>query len=648
MPIITKYPTLNTVVTTGWTNPGNVGADDNVYATAAPAKSSSITSDWHGFGFDTDIPDGVTINSVTIEYGWFLDSSLSIATFFYTHVIGGTAAAELFNDTEPKTEIITSYSPTGLTRDNLLDANFKVRARAFRGNDNDAVTFNLDFVRVTVDYNPPPKNTEVRVGFPPISAGNIPRTGAGLQEFRVLVRKSGTGGDPSARIELYETNGTVPLATPLADTTVTNTTGVLLSGTWDAALLANPDGSAVECRVVGTGASGGTLEVGAVEWNATTIAGGSSSLVRTANSSLTSSSISRKVSTLVRAVTSSAISSSISNRVINRIRSTVSSATGSSLVNRLVSRFRQANANSITSSLSNRRTELRRVINSHAIANAIVNRIVSRIRSATSHSDVYSATSTAIKVLLRSVTSHATSSSITNRIINRIRSATSHGLASSVTSRFIHRIRISSASLGNATSSANRLNTIIRSALSFLTSSSNAVRLVHSIRSSSSLFLASSFASRIIQTAGSIIRTSISSMTSSARSSRVILLYRSLNAILTSNSYVTRVVVRIRLSVAYALISSLVNRLVARFRSTTTGDNFGSLSTTRKEFVRSSVSHSITSSYSSRIYEPAVGAWLDVVIDVEVEPKQSFDLAVNNKIVSDIVVSPKIKIGNEV
>lgn len=110
-----------------------------------------------------------------------------------------------------------------------------------------------------------------RVSFP-TPTGN-PTQGAGLQQFKIWVRKSpGQTGTPTVRIELYE-NG-VLLATPLADTNVTSGTGQLFSGTWNANLLSNPDGSGVECRIYGTKTGGAlgaraTVEVGAVEWNVT-------------------------------------------------------------------------------------------------------------------------------------------------------------------------------------------------------------------------------------------------------------------------------------------------------------------------------------------------------------------------------------------
>jgi hypothetical protein len=119
--------------------------------------------------------------------------------------------------------------------------------------------------------------TEIRLGFP--TPSGIPSAGADLQEFRAQVREFGTGqtGTPLARIELWE-NGTLVRAG--LDTSV-NGTNQVLSFTWNANELANPDGSLVEIRIVGTKSGGppavrNAVDIGAVEWNAviTSIGGG--------------------------------------------------------------------------------------------------------------------------------------------------------------------------------------------------------------------------------------------------------------------------------------------------------------------------------------------------------------------------------------
>lgn len=108
-------------------------------------------------------------------------------------------------------------------------------------------------------------DTDVRVSFPTPPETLI--TGAGLQEFRALVRKTSGTGTPTVRLELYNAGSFV--STVLANTDVTSTSGQVVSAPWDASLLPNPTGSETELRVYGTGVTGGaTVEVGAVEWNA--------------------------------------------------------------------------------------------------------------------------------------------------------------------------------------------------------------------------------------------------------------------------------------------------------------------------------------------------------------------------------------------
>lgn len=127
-------------------------------------------------------------------------------------------------------------------------------------------------------------DTICRVSFP-TPTGN-PTEGAGVQQFQIWVKRvsTRTAKTPTVRIELRETGGGV-LATPLADTIVTNDTGILLSGTWDASLLATADGSAVECYIYGTasvaGGNSSTIGVGAVEWNVTYSAGETQELIST-------------------------------------------------------------------------------------------------------------------------------------------------------------------------------------------------------------------------------------------------------------------------------------------------------------------------------------------------------------------------------
>ena len=117
-------------------------------------------------------------------------------------------------------------------------------------------------------------NTDVRTTFN-TPTGN-PTVGANLQEFRVQVRQFDTGqtGDPNARIELWE-NGILVRAG--SDVLVTGS-GQVIAFAWNANELGTPDGSLVECKVVGTKAGGSpskknSVDVGAIEWNVTYTSG---------------------------------------------------------------------------------------------------------------------------------------------------------------------------------------------------------------------------------------------------------------------------------------------------------------------------------------------------------------------------------------
>jgi YD repeat-containing protein len=113
-------------------------------------------------------------------------------------------------------------------------------------------------------------DVELRVAFP--TPALAPGAGAGLQEFRVLLRKDAAGGvDPTVDLELWEAGGGSALATLASAVPVSSESGQVVSVTWDAALLGTADGSVVELRIVGHASTGDpgderAVEVGAVLW----------------------------------------------------------------------------------------------------------------------------------------------------------------------------------------------------------------------------------------------------------------------------------------------------------------------------------------------------------------------------------------------
>jgi hypothetical protein len=113
-------------------------------------------------------------------------------------------------------------------------------------------------------------NTLLVLSFPTPS-GSL-TSGAGLQTFRARVRKNASGGNTTTvRFEIYE-NGS-PVGTVSGDTTISSTTGVDISFTWDSSVLANVDGSGVEIGIAQqSGGQGGRannrrwIEVDAADW----------------------------------------------------------------------------------------------------------------------------------------------------------------------------------------------------------------------------------------------------------------------------------------------------------------------------------------------------------------------------------------------
>jgi hypothetical protein len=114
-------------------------------------------------------------------------------------------------------------------------------------------------------------NTLLALSFPTPS-GDL-TLGAGLQTFRARVRKNATGGNnPTVRIEVRE-SGTIRANSE--NTTVTSLTGVDITFTWNASVLALQTGVNVEIGIAqqGGGSGGGPanrrwIETDTADWNA--------------------------------------------------------------------------------------------------------------------------------------------------------------------------------------------------------------------------------------------------------------------------------------------------------------------------------------------------------------------------------------------
>jgi hypothetical protein len=166
MTVTTKFPTVNEIEATGWTDPDNAHADEGTNATAAPAKNGAIASRWLTFGFDAAIPEGDDIDVVKIIYEYLVDTNKSVATMRVRARISDVDEENHDDTSEPtsaSTITVDITADRAWTRDDLLDAAFKVTGEAIRGNSNTAVTFSLDYIKVEVTHTTPPEGIAIPI-----------------------------------------------------------------------------------------------------------------------------------------------------------------------------------------------------------------------------------------------------------------------------------------------------------------------------------------------------------------------------------------------------------------------------------------------------------------------------------------------------
>ncbi|MGB0747196.1 MAG: hypothetical protein ACPGO3_00475 [Magnetospiraceae bacterium] len=109
-----------------------------------------------------------------------------------------------------------------------------------------------------------------RTGFPTPAADL--QTGANLQTFRAWVRVTANASAIDFNMYLYEAGSILNGGAPIATLNTASTSGVLITGTWNAALLADISGADVEVEIVATKSGGSpaartTGEVGAIAWD---------------------------------------------------------------------------------------------------------------------------------------------------------------------------------------------------------------------------------------------------------------------------------------------------------------------------------------------------------------------------------------------
>jgi hypothetical protein len=153
-----KFANANAASTgAGFTNPTNAYADDGSFATCAPAKNGGIGSDYGFPAFAAqDIPDGATINSVAVEIQYRSSTTASANASMRLQLENGTLLGSEQSGGMSTTDVTLTHSvASGVALGDLRGANgVQARVTGRRGNSNTAITWSVDYVRLTVDYTP--------------------------------------------------------------------------------------------------------------------------------------------------------------------------------------------------------------------------------------------------------------------------------------------------------------------------------------------------------------------------------------------------------------------------------------------------------------------------------------------------------------
>lgn len=163
MSTVAKF-TRGAVAGNGWTNASRATADDGSYATCGPSKNQTTTGDWDWDAFtDSEIPVGSTIDSVTLEVQWKVSTTSSVATFHYRVGNNGSFDTDQTDTSEPTGDKTSSvaYAAAPSETDVKTAGRLVARIAGQRGNSNTAVTFSLDYAKLTVAFTAPQPSASV-------------------------------------------------------------------------------------------------------------------------------------------------------------------------------------------------------------------------------------------------------------------------------------------------------------------------------------------------------------------------------------------------------------------------------------------------------------------------------------------------------
>ena len=266
MATVTKFANANTVVTTGFTNASNAYADDGSYATAAPGKNSDVVTDYGFPAFSTaDIPDGATITQLAteVQYKSSTTSSANAAiglqhsnqgTLLNSETTAGMSLADAL-------VVRTDSDTTGVINvADLRSANqLKARVRAHRAASNTAITWSIDYVKLTVAYTAaaPIVTADTSV----TGTGTVSPDASALRGVDAAITGSGSGAPcagviASASVDGQPTATVSPSATVISsgiavDTTVTGTGSVAPAASVLRGVATNVSGTATEAPSAG-------------------------------------------------------------------------------------------------------------------------------------------------------------------------------------------------------------------------------------------------------------------------------------------------------------------------------------------------------------------------------------------------------------
>jgi beta-mannanase len=155
LPVITQYASTATTVTGTWATTANAtGSTAGTYATWTSTTANATASlDLSGYDFSA-IPDGSTINSVTVSWRHNVSTTTPMNPSQSQAYVGATTIGTLQTGTESTTLTTNTYTIPA-TLEQLKNSGFKIRFTGRRVNSTTSGIARLDWTSVAVDYTEP-------------------------------------------------------------------------------------------------------------------------------------------------------------------------------------------------------------------------------------------------------------------------------------------------------------------------------------------------------------------------------------------------------------------------------------------------------------------------------------------------------------